>query len=159
MPDPRFFEDLGPVTLAELASLTGAELSDADQGQRQVRGVAVLASAQADTVTFLTDKKYAADLAAAKAAYVAIFIFSDTPSFAEDGRWNGLAASILDLAKSIVGAGFSNNVSRDGHVIANVFANTKIIASKKLLSLKEAVTTAIQIDKRIADIQKHQVLL
>ena len=59
MPDPRFFEDLGPVTLAELAGLTGAELSDADQGQRQVRGVAVLASAQADTVTFLTDKKYA----------------------------------------------------------------------------------------------------
>ena len=51
MPDPRFFEDLGPVTLAERASLTGAELSDADQGQRQVRGVAVLASAQADTVT------------------------------------------------------------------------------------------------------------
>ena len=48
MPDPRFFEDLGPVTLAELASLTGAELADPDQGQPQVRGVAVLASAQAD---------------------------------------------------------------------------------------------------------------
>ena len=68
MPDPRFFEDLGPVTLAELASLTGAELSDAAQGQVQVHGVAVLASARPDTVTFLTDKKYAADLAAAKAA-------------------------------------------------------------------------------------------
>ena len=24
MPDPRFFEDLGPVTLGELAGLTGA---------------------------------------------------------------------------------------------------------------------------------------
>jgi len=72
MPDPRFFEDLGPVSLAELASLAGAELSAPDQGQRQVRGVAVLASAQADTVTFLTDKKHAAELADTKA--VAVFI-------------------------------------------------------------------------------------
>src|SRR6185369_14388124 len=29
MPDPRFFEDLGPVTLGELATLTGAVLADA----------------------------------------------------------------------------------------------------------------------------------
>lgn len=72
MPDPRFFEDLGPVTLADLASLTGAELAAADQGQIQVRGVAVLASAQADTITFLTDKKHAAELATTKA--VAVFI-------------------------------------------------------------------------------------
>ena len=72
MPDPRFFEDLGPVTLADLASLTGAELAAADQGQIQVRGVAVLASAQPDTITFLTDKKHAAELAVTKAA--AVFI-------------------------------------------------------------------------------------
>ena len=70
MPDPRFFEDLGPVTLAELVTVTGAELSSPEQGARQVRGVAVLASAHADTVTFLTDKKHAAELAATRAAAV-----------------------------------------------------------------------------------------
>ena len=51
MPDPRFFEDLGPVTLAELAEVTGANLADAAQGGRSVRAVAVLAQAQPDTVT------------------------------------------------------------------------------------------------------------
>ena len=70
MPDPRFFEDLGPVTLAELANLTGAELLVSDHGSRQVRAVAVLASAQPDTITFLSDRKYAGDLAGAKAGAV-----------------------------------------------------------------------------------------
>lgn len=70
MPDPRFFEDLGPVTLAELAAVAGAELLTPEQGARQVGGVAVLASAQSDTVTFLTDKKHAAELAATRAAAV-----------------------------------------------------------------------------------------
>lgn len=70
MPDPRFFEDLGPVTLADLASLTGAELLVSEHGARQMRAVAVLASAQPDTITFLSDRKYAADLASAKAGAV-----------------------------------------------------------------------------------------
>ncbi len=72
MPDPRFFEDLGPVTLAELAAVAGAELASPEQGSRQVRGVAVLASAQPDTVTFLTDKKHAPELAATRAAAVLV---------------------------------------------------------------------------------------
>mgnify|MGYP001203497685 CR=1 FL=1 len=70
MPDPRFFEDLGPVTLAELAGLTGAELADPAQADRRISGVAVLASAGPDTITFLSDKKYAADLTVAKAGAV-----------------------------------------------------------------------------------------
>lgn len=70
MPDPRFFEDLGPVTLADLASLTGAELLVSDHGARQVRAVAVLASAQADTISFLSDRKHAGELASAKAGAV-----------------------------------------------------------------------------------------
>lgn len=68
MPDPRFFEDLGPVTLAELAGLTGAELVSPEAAGRMVRGVAVLAHAGADTVTFLSDKKYAGELAATRAS-------------------------------------------------------------------------------------------
>ena len=61
MPDPRFFEDLGPVPLAELARLTGAEL--ATGAERLVSRVAVLAHAGPDSVTFLNDPRYAAELA------------------------------------------------------------------------------------------------
>jgi len=67
MPDPRFFEDLGPVTLGELAALTGAELGRADAGPRTVRGVAILGRAADDTVAFLADRRHAADLRATRA--------------------------------------------------------------------------------------------
>lgn len=60
MPDPRFFEDLGPVPLAELAKLGGAELPTPDAGQRLIRAVSVLAHAGPDTVTFLADRKHLA---------------------------------------------------------------------------------------------------
>jgi len=58
MPDPRFFEALGPVALGELATLADAELADQAAAARVVRAVAVLHRAQADTVTFVTDRKY-----------------------------------------------------------------------------------------------------
>lgn len=61
MPDPRFFEQLGPVSLAELARLSGAELADPAQAARQVRGVAVLSQAGPDTVTFLNDRRLLTD--------------------------------------------------------------------------------------------------
>lgn len=67
MPDPRFFEDLGPVRLGELAALTGAELADPRDAERLVYGVAVLAQAGADTITFLADRRYGADLANGRA--------------------------------------------------------------------------------------------
>jgi UDP-3-O-[3-hydroxymyristoyl] glucosamine N-acyltransferase len=66
MPDPRFFEDLGPLPLIELARLTGAEL--VGEGARLVSRVAVLAQAGPDSVTFLTDKRYARELAGARPA-------------------------------------------------------------------------------------------
>jgi UDP-3-O-[3-hydroxymyristoyl] glucosamine N-acyltransferase len=68
MPDPRFFEDLGPVTLQELAEATGAELADSASATRRVAGVAVLSHASADTITFLADKRHAAQLAASAGA-------------------------------------------------------------------------------------------
>ncbi|HEY8618011.1 UDP-3-O-(3-hydroxymyristoyl)glucosamine N-acyltransferase [Phenylobacterium sp.] len=67
MPDPRFFEDLGPVSLGELARLTGAELTDPDAADRPVRAVAVLAQAQPDTVTFLSDRRHAETLRQSRA--------------------------------------------------------------------------------------------
>jgi UDP-3-O-[3-hydroxymyristoyl] glucosamine N-acyltransferase len=68
MPDPRFFEDLGPVTLQELAALTGAELATPEAASRPVRAVAILSHATAETVTFLTDQKHAAGLLGSRAA-------------------------------------------------------------------------------------------
>jgi UDP-3-O-[3-hydroxymyristoyl] glucosamine N-acyltransferase len=64
MPDPRFFEELGPVALGELAAAAGAVLSDPAQAERPIRSVAILARAGAGAVTFLTDARRAADLAA-----------------------------------------------------------------------------------------------
>ena len=63
MPDPRFYEDLGPVPLAELAKLGGADLPAGADGARLIRAAAVLAHAGPDTVTFLTDRKHLAGLA------------------------------------------------------------------------------------------------
>jgi UDP-3-O-[3-hydroxymyristoyl] glucosamine N-acyltransferase len=58
MPDPRFFEELGPVSLGELASLTGGELVDPATADRQVRAVATLQRSGPDSITFLSDRRY-----------------------------------------------------------------------------------------------------
>jgi len=67
MPDPRFFEDLGPVSLADIAGAAGAELADPQDGARMVRGVAILAVATPDRITFLSDRRYAGELAETRA--------------------------------------------------------------------------------------------
>ena len=67
MPDPRFFEDLGPIRLGELAALAGAELADPRAAERLVNGVAVLGQAGPDSITFLTDRRYADRLASSRA--------------------------------------------------------------------------------------------
>jgi UDP-3-O-[3-hydroxymyristoyl] glucosamine N-acyltransferase len=72
MPDPRFFEELGPVSLEELAHLTGAELAEAAAAGRHVRSVAILSRAEPETVAFLTDRRNAEGLAELKA--VACFV-------------------------------------------------------------------------------------
>jgi len=81
MPDPRFFEDLGPVTLGELAKLTGAEL--AGEAERRVARVAVLAHAGPDCVTFLADRRYAPALAQGRAG--ACFLPSAAAGLAPEG--------------------------------------------------------------------------
>lgn len=67
MPDPRFYEDLGPASLAELSALAGAELADASAGERTIRAVATLERATPDSLTFLADRRYAPQLGAGKA--------------------------------------------------------------------------------------------
>jgi UDP-3-O-[3-hydroxymyristoyl] glucosamine N-acyltransferase len=75
MPDPRFFEDLGPVTLSDLAALTGARLADPADGGRMVRAVSVMAGAAADTVTFVSDRKFVTQARETKAS--ACFVVAD----------------------------------------------------------------------------------
>lgn len=67
MPDLRFFEDLGPASLRELAELTGASLADPAQASLQVGSVAPLERAGPAEVSFFADRRYAADLAASRA--------------------------------------------------------------------------------------------
>ena len=73
MPDPRFFQDLGPVSLAELAELTGAELTPAARSAASVARVAILSRAGPDAITFVTDPRYFAELqpSAAAACFIA----------------------------------------------------------------------------------------
>jgi UDP-3-O-[3-hydroxymyristoyl] glucosamine N-acyltransferase len=68
MPDPRFFEELGPVALSELAELAGAQLADPSAGGRMIRSVAILSRAAPDTATFLIDRRNAEGLQGLKAA-------------------------------------------------------------------------------------------
>jgi UDP-3-O-[3-hydroxymyristoyl] glucosamine N-acyltransferase len=78
-PDPRFFEALGPVDLAELARLTGAELADPRDGARTVQAVATLSRAGQETVTFLADRKHLAELRAAGACFLAPALAGEVP--------------------------------------------------------------------------------
>jgi UDP-3-O-[3-hydroxymyristoyl] glucosamine N-acyltransferase len=66
VPDPRFYEALGPVTLAELAAACGAELADADEAvrQRSIMEVAPLAHAEGGSVSFFADRRYREALSA-----------------------------------------------------------------------------------------------
>jgi UDP-3-O-[3-hydroxymyristoyl] glucosamine N-acyltransferase len=66
MPDPRFFEPLGPVALSELAALAGAEMAAAADGH-MIDGVAPLERAGPREVAFFADRRYAEALASTKA--------------------------------------------------------------------------------------------
>ncbi len=82
MPDSRFFEDLGPVSLAELAALTGAELP-AGAPAVAVQLVAPLNRAANDAVGFFAARRYAEDLTTTKAA--AVFVTAADAELAPAG--------------------------------------------------------------------------
>lgn len=83
MPDPRFFEDLGPVSLAELAAATGAELAEPTLGERGVGTAAPLHRAGADGVSFFADRRYRPALEATGAG--ACFLKPEHAGFAPEG--------------------------------------------------------------------------
>ena len=67
MPDPRFYEDLGPVAAGELAALAGARVAEGGDASRPVTLVAPLAKAGPEAVTFFADRRYLGDLAETRA--------------------------------------------------------------------------------------------
>jgi UDP-3-O-[3-hydroxymyristoyl] glucosamine N-acyltransferase len=61
MVDPRFFAPAGPFTLAELAAQADAELVEGADGSRRFAGVAPLAEAGPEQVSFLDNRRYLDD--------------------------------------------------------------------------------------------------
>jgi UDP-3-O-[3-hydroxymyristoyl] glucosamine N-acyltransferase len=66
MPDPRFFEALGPLPLSELASLTGARIASGP-GDLAITEAAPLNRATAAAVAFVTDRRRLPELQASSA--------------------------------------------------------------------------------------------
>ena len=80
-PDPRFYEALGPTTLAALAELTGAEC-DPGFADREIVTASVLGRAVASGVSFMDDRRYA-DLAKATTAGACFVAPKNTEILAE----------------------------------------------------------------------------
>lgn len=67
MADPRFFQVAGPFPLSELAEIAEAELGPGADARRVFTDVAPLATAGAEDVSFLDNKRYIQDFANSKA--------------------------------------------------------------------------------------------
>ena len=83
MPDARFFEELGPVSLAELAAITGASLATPEDGERRVSRVAPLGRGDAASISYFSDRRYADDLRATASG--ACFVTAEQAEFAPPG--------------------------------------------------------------------------
>ncbi len=80
MPDPRFFDARGPISLGDLALLTGATLVNPKWADRTIEGVAPLGRADDLSVSYLMDRRFLPDLAETRAG--ACFV---STSFADNG--------------------------------------------------------------------------
>lgn len=67
MPDPRFFDSLGPALLSDLAQASAAELADADLAGRLIAQVAPLDAADDGAVAYFSDIKRKEAAAATRA--------------------------------------------------------------------------------------------
>jgi len=83
MPDPCFFEDLGPIALKDLVELTGADLADPSAGALAIHTAAPLGRATGGCIAFLSDRRYLSELADAKAS--ACFLRAEQAALAPAG--------------------------------------------------------------------------
>jgi UDP-3-O-[3-hydroxymyristoyl] glucosamine N-acyltransferase len=72
MPDSRFFQTVGPFTVAQIAAVSGAELGSSLHANQLLTRVAPLVRARAGDVGYFSDKRYVADLRGTSAS--AVFI-------------------------------------------------------------------------------------
>lgn len=91
-PDARFFETLSPISVADLAARIGGEVMRG--GDRMIAHVAPLASADSQAISFLSDRKFAAALAATSAGCVIL------PASAVDGAPEGCAVIVSREAQA-----------------------------------------------------------
>jgi UDP-3-O-[3-hydroxymyristoyl] glucosamine N-acyltransferase len=68
MPDPRFYEDLGPVAASELAAVAEARIPDGEDADLPISLVAPLARAGEGAVSFFSDRRYQQELGATQAS-------------------------------------------------------------------------------------------
>ncbi|WGM38780.1 UDP-3-O-(3-hydroxymyristoyl)glucosamine N-acyltransferase [Caulobacter sp. NIBR1757] len=80
MPDPRFFEALGPLSLSRLAELTGARIVSGP-GDLMIDEAAPLNRADSRGIAFIADKKFLAELKAtgAGACFLPEALAGETP--------------------------------------------------------------------------------
>jgi UDP-3-O-[3-hydroxymyristoyl] glucosamine N-acyltransferase len=83
MPDTRFYEDFGPIDLAELVQAAGATADAATLAGRRIRLAAPLDRAGPDAVSFFSDRRYVEGLKATKAG--ACFVVEQFASDLPDG--------------------------------------------------------------------------
>lgn len=81
MPDSRFFEALGPISIAELAQRVGAALPAGTAPDLPISGAAPLSMAGDGEATFIIDRRYLAELRTtrASACFVAEALAGDVP--------------------------------------------------------------------------------
>ncbi|MFN4298022.1 MAG: LpxD N-terminal domain-containing protein, partial [Brevundimonas sp.] len=70
MPDARFFTTADPLTVADLAALTGAEVVRG--GEAALRTVAPLSQADRGAIAFLGDRRHLASLSGTRAGAVLV---------------------------------------------------------------------------------------
>ena len=68
MPDPRFYEDLGPIPASELAGIAEARIPDGEDADRPINLVAPLAKAGEGALSFFADRRYLSELGATGAS-------------------------------------------------------------------------------------------
>jgi UDP-3-O-[3-hydroxymyristoyl] glucosamine N-acyltransferase len=75
MPDPRFYQQLGPISLGELVLLTSGKVRGAADVSMPIDGVAILDRATERTITFLAHKRAGGGISASQAGFCLV---SDT---------------------------------------------------------------------------------